>query len=104
MKKSVEVGRLVLLVEVEDILKKMAKYKSPRPNKWTIEFYIQFFNLPRPEIVPLMEEAHSLGSVSSGVNATFIALILNNYNLVTFQDFHPISLCNLLYKIIKGDC
>ena len=48
----------------------------------------------------LVEEAFSSSVVLGGVNATFIGLILKHSNLVCFQGYHPISLCNLNYNII----
>jgi hypothetical protein len=34
-------------------------------------------------------------------NATFLALILKKKDLASFEDFRPISCCNLIYNIIS---
>ena len=41
------------------------------------------------------------GYVSRVLNATFIALISKCEKLVSFLDFRPISVCNLVYKMIS---
>lgn len=51
------------------------------------------------ELVRMVEEAWLKGKILGGVNATFIALIPKNTNPVSFQDYHPISLCNMIYKV-----
>lgn len=95
------IGRSVTLSEIEGILRGMAKDKSPGPGGWTVEFYLQFFDLFGPEIVCLVEEPPNNGRISGSLNATFIALIPKITNPISFQDFRPISLCNLLYKVIS---
>jgi hypothetical protein len=41
------------------------------------------------------------GKIMGAMNATFISLIPKKNNLITFEDFRPISLCNLVYKIVS---
>ena len=49
--------------EVIDILRKMTKDMSPELDKWTVEFYLQYFDLMGPEIVLLVGESWSSGVV-----------------------------------------
>lgn len=95
------IGRPVALDEVAIVLKKMAKDKSLGPDGWTVEFYTQFFDLLGNELVSLVEEARTTGRVNGGLNLTFISLIPKVSEPSSFQDYRPISLCNLLYKIIS---
>ena len=62
-KYCVNIGKPVTLMEVTDILRKMTKDMSPGPDKWTVEFYLQYFDLMGPEIVRLVGEARSSGVV-----------------------------------------
>jgi hypothetical protein len=43
----------------------------------------------------------STGYLDAYVNSTFIALIPKNKNPSKVSDFRPISLCNVVYKIIS---
>ena len=63
-KYCVNIGKPITLMEVIDILRKMTKDMSPRSDRWTVEFYLQYFDLMGPEIVHLVGEAWSSGVVT----------------------------------------
>jgi len=91
----------VTLPEIEQVLKLCAKDKSPGPDGWNAEFFLQFWDLLGPEVLALVEESRTTGHVSGGLNSTFIALIPKISKAISFNDYRPISLCNFLYKIIS---
>ena len=47
------------------------------------------------------EQARIEGLVPGSLNSTFLNLILKCEKPSTFADFLPISLCNLVYKVIS---
>jgi hypothetical protein len=49
----------------------------------------------------MVEESRKKGFISRALNSTFITLIPKVNNPHLFGDFRPISLCNLIYKIIS---
>jgi hypothetical protein len=49
----------------------------------------------------MVEESRVRGSIVGGLNSTFLTLIPKTNRPRTFDDFHPISLCNLCYKIVS---
>jgi len=77
------------------------KDKSPRPDGWTVEFFTFFFDLVGIDLLKIVEESRMKGQIASGLNSTFIALIPKSNNLTTFNDFRPIFVCNLCYKLIS---
>jgi len=65
----------VTLAKIESILRLCARDKSPGPDRWTVEFFIGFWDMVGPEILALVEETRKTGYISGALNTTFIALI-----------------------------
>jgi hypothetical protein len=49
----------------------------------------------------MVEDSLIKGKISRSLNSTFLVLIPKENNSISFNDFRPISLCNLIYKIIS---
>jgi hypothetical protein len=49
----------------------------------------------------MVEESRSRGYIARSLNSTLLALIPKVNKPVTFGDFKPISLCNIVYKVIS---
>lgn len=90
----------VTLEDLEATLKWLSKDKSPGLDGWSIEFYLALFELIGIDLLRVVEESRASGRLETTIISTFIALIPKLGNLTTFDEFHPISLCNCLYKII----
>lgn len=58
------------------------------------------WHLIGPDIVSLIQQLFKSKFSLRKINKTFIALIPKKSNPQTMSDFRPISLCNILYKII----
>ena len=82
-------------------LKSFKKDKSPGPDGWPVEFFLAFFDLLGSELINVVESSISEGRVLPSLNSTFIALIPKKENPLTFTDFIPISLCNIVYRLIS---
>lgn len=89
------------LDELKEVLKLFKKDKSPGPDGWTIEFFIYFFDLVGGDLLEMVEEFRIRGEVVAGLNLTFLALIPKVIKPTSFEDYRPISLCNLCYKLIS---
>ena len=88
------------LSRVKSSLDMFAMEKSPGSDDWTAEFYKHFFDILGPKIVEVVEETHSNRSIGEVLNSTFLTLIPKKDRLKSCLDYRPISLCNLLYKLI----
>eukprot|EP00253_Pinus_taeda_P006377 PITA_06377 len=88
--------------ELESTLKWFKKDKSPGQDGWTIEFYLALYELLGPDLLKVVEESRSTGTLYHAINSTFIALIPKSNSTSSFKDYRPISLCNCLYKIISN--
>ena len=60
-----------------------------------------FFVIMGHDLVVSVEESKVQDKVIGSMNDTFIALIPKIQKPESFNDFRPISLCNLVYKIIS---
>ena len=87
--------------KLEVVLKGFKKDKSPGPDGWPVEFFLAFFDLMGGNLVMAVEQARLHGKVSGALNSTFLTLIPKCEKPLTFADFRPISLCNLVYKVIS---
>ena len=66
-----------------------------------LSFSWLFFGLIGEELTSTAEQARVEGYVPSSINSTFLTLIPKCEKPSTFVDFFPISLCNLIYKVIS---
>lgn len=97
----VEVGKLVTKEEVHLELNLFAADKSLGPDGWTVELFRHFFDLMGEEITATVNQSRLKGFISETLNSTYLTLIPKKDKPASFNDFRPISLCNLLYKIIS---
>jgi ribonuclease HI len=96
---AAELFRPVTLLELKYILTLFKKERSPGPDGWTSEFFIHFFDLVGDDLLQMVEHSRINGKVLGSINSTFLALIPKENNSASFNDYRPISLCNLIYKI-----
>jgi hypothetical protein len=91
----------VTLLELKAVLENFKKERSPGPDGWTSEFFIFFFDLVGADLLEMVEDSRKKGKICGGLNSTFLALIPKVNNPASFDDYRPISLCNLIYKVIS---
>lgn len=70
--------------ELLGVMMSFKKDKSPRPDGWTIDFYIHFFDLIKHDLLRMVEAARISGSIHH--------IIPKKLEAESFQDFRPISL------------
>jgi hypothetical protein len=88
-------------MELWEVLKSFAKDKSLGPDGWTVEFFLYFFDLVGDDLLEVVEDSRTRGTVNKSLNATFLTLIPKVNNPKSFGDYRPIDLCNLCYKMIS---
>ena len=63
-------------------------------------FYKSFWHIVGKDVVEVVLSALNSGVIPESLNSTFIALIPKIKDPKKFFDFRPISLCNVVYKLI----
>ena len=87
--------------EVEEVVLQMEKGKAPGPDGFTIDFFQSCWDLVKEKIWEVVEESKSTRWVLTTFNATFLSLIPKEHGADSPSKFRPISLCNVVLKIIK---
>jgi mannosylglycoprotein endo-beta-mannosidase len=77
------------------------KERSPGPDGWTTEFFSHFFDIVGPDLLSMVEDVRIRGKISKSINSTFLVMIPKKNNAVSFNDYRPISLCNLIYELVS---
>ena len=87
--------------EVEKVIKDMAPLKAPGPNRMPPLFYHTYWSDIGMDITQAVLSCLNSGSSLKSINHTFITLIPKVKNPERVSEFRPISLCNVIYKIIS---
>ena len=87
--------------EQKETLHNFHKDKILGLNGWTIEFLLALYDTIGPNLLHLVEESWVNGHMHPPLKSTFIVLIPKIENLDTVEDFIPISLCNITYKVVS---
>ena len=79
----------------------MALGKSLGPDGFTSNFFHFFWDLIKEEVFEIIAEYRDKKGVLKDFNATFLTLIPKEARADSPNKFRPISLCNVIYKIIS---
>jgi hypothetical protein len=88
------------LSEIHGVVFSMPVDKAPGPDGFTTLFFQKCWDVICFELLEALEESRKNVSILKNFNTTNIALIPKVNDPYSFADFHPISLCNTIYKII----
>ena len=82
--------------ECRQILKTFSNGKSPGEDGFTVEFYVQFFELLVPDLLKSLHAAYFHGEMSVSQRRGVITLIpKDDANLVELSNWRPITLLNV---------
>ncbi|GJZ92177.1 reverse transcriptase [Tanacetum coccineum] len=94
-------GKPITESEAYNAVMQMHPSKAPRPDGMTPLFYQKFWNIVGPATVNVVAEFFRTGIMPPNINKTLITLILSITSPESLKDLRPISLCNVIYKIIS---
>jgi hypothetical protein len=87
--------------EISDALFQIGPLKAPGLDGFPSRFLQRNWDLLREDIIKAVQAFFSSGVLPEQVNDTVIILILKKNNPEELKDFWPISLCNVVFKIIS---
>lgn len=87
--------------EVYAALTQMSPLKAPGPDGFTADFFQKNWKIVGDEVSEAVLHTLNSGIMPEALNLTHIVLIPKLKNPSCVKDFRPISLCNVLYKIIS---
>jgi hypothetical protein len=87
--------------ELYSIIKNIRSNASPGPDGLSAAFFKSAWQWISKDVHELVIEFYSSVFMHPDLNQTFIALIPKKMHPITPHDFRPISLCNIIYKIIS---
>jgi hypothetical protein len=88
--------------EIVDAMKSMKSTSSPGPNGLPALFYQTYWQLIGTDVIQLALHILNHEGDPSVINKTYITLIAKINNPTTPSDYRPISLCNVILKIITN--
>jgi hypothetical protein len=86
--------------ELHNIIKEMRSNASPGPDGLSAAFYKSAWSWISNDIHKLVTDFYNSAFMIPEINQTFLVLIPKKSQPTVPQDFRPISLCNVTYKII----
>jgi hypothetical protein len=87
--------------EISDALFQIGPLKAPGPDGMPTRFFQRNWGLMKREVIDAVKDFFAKGSIPEGLNDTTIVLIPKGNSPESLTDFRPISLCNVIYKIIS---
>ena len=85
--------------EVISALQQIAPLKASGPNGMPLLFYQHFWSTVNHDVTSSILSSLNSSTIPSPLNHTFVTLVLKINSPEYAHQFHPISLCNVLYKI-----
>ena len=86
--------------ELQQIIKTMRNGASPGPDGLNAKFYKHTWPWIASDVYKLVIDFYNTALMQPELNQTFLVLLPEKTQSVTPQDFRPISLCNVIYKLI----
>lgn len=86
--------------EISDALFQIRPLKAPGPDGFPARFFQKNWGILKEDVVRAVKNFFVDGQMQEGVNDTAIVMIPKKSLAEDMKDFRPISLCNVVYKVV----
>jgi hypothetical protein len=86
--------------EISDALFQIGPLKAPGPDGFPARFFQRNWAALKSDVIRAVKRFFQDGTMPEGVNETTIVLIPKSNEACELKDFRPISLCNVVYKVV----
>ena len=86
--------------EIDNVINKMANDKAPGPDGFNGMFLKKCWHIIKEDIYQLCDDFFEERVSIQAINSSFITLVPKSNNPTTVSDFRPISLLNLIVKLL----
>lgn len=87
--------------EISDALFQIGPLKAPEPDGFSARFFQRNWDVIKEDVVTAVQSFFENGLMPPGVNETSIVIIPKKDTPEELKDFRPISLCNVIYKVVS---
>lgn len=86
--------------EISDALFQIGPLKAPGPDGFPARFFQRNWGVLKRDVIEGVREFFETGEWKEGMNDTVIVMIPKTNAPVEMKDFRPVSLCNVIYKVV----
>jgi hypothetical protein len=87
--------------EISDALFQIGPLKAPGPDGFPARFFQRNWATLKEKVTAAVQEFFKTGVMPAGANITSIVLIPKVSNPKMLSEYRPISLCNVIYKVVS---
>ena len=87
--------------EIDTAMKQMAALKAPEPDGMPPVFYQSYWHVVGSDVSTAVLSCLNSGKLPPSLNHTYVTLIPKTKNPKRVTEYRPISLCNVIYKLIS---
>lgn len=86
-----------LVNEIKSVVFSFEGNKEPGPNGFLMFFFQYFWDIIAKDVVEATKDFFGSRNLLKELNSSFIFLVPKKPSVASFDEFHPISLCNSIY-------